>query len=89
MQIIHNHNVIELDGVQVAEMVLGIKSSGGSENMLYYSGGDARRVASELVSENLAGDDENREKGEEQQNRDNGNAEGNSVRCRRTDADIG
>ena len=70
MQIIHNHNVIELDGVQVAAMVLGIKSSGGSENMSYYSGSDARRVASELVSENLAGDDENMGEGEERQNRD-------------------
>ena len=46
--------------------------------MLYYSGWDARRVASELVSEYPAGDDENRGEGEERQNRDNGNAEGNS-----------
>ena len=38
--------------------------------MLYYSGWDARRVASELVSENLAGDDENMGEGEERQNRD-------------------
>ena len=46
--------------------------------MSYYSGWDARRVASKLVSEYLAGDDENRGEGEERQNRDNGNAEGNS-----------
>jgi hypothetical protein len=46
--------------------------------MSYYSGWDARRVASKLVSEYLAGDDENRGEGEERQNRDNGNAEGSS-----------